>query len=46
MKADRARPVHLDGTDQLVAMLDAARELVRKIVAPGSVLVGGRTLRT
>jgi hypothetical protein len=27
MKADRARPVHLDGTDQLVAMLDAAREL-------------------
>jgi integrase len=27
LKADRARPVHLDGTDQLVAMLDAAREL-------------------
>jgi integrase len=27
LKADRPRPVHLDGVDQLVAMLDAAREL-------------------
>jgi integrase len=27
LMADRPRPVHLDGVDQLVAMLDAAREL-------------------
>lgn len=27
LKVDRPRPVHLDGVDQLVAMLDAAREL-------------------
>jgi integrase len=27
LKADKSRPVHLDGVDQLVAMLDAAREL-------------------
>jgi integrase len=27
LKANRRRPVHLDGVDQLVAMLDAAREL-------------------
>jgi integrase len=27
LKAAKARPVHLDGTDQIVALLDAAREL-------------------
>jgi integrase len=27
LKANKRRPVHLDGVDQLVAMLDAAREL-------------------
>ncbi len=27
LKAERPRPVHLDGVDQLVAILDAAREL-------------------
>ncbi len=29
LKGDKARPVHLDGVDQVVALLDAARELDR-----------------